>query len=298
MANETPEQKEEEHLRLQLSRQVQKRLVRVEKRLVLHRNELQEAASYHEKEHIAQLLQANFSQLKRGMREIALEDWEKEGERVVIPLDPAIPPEKIVKMHFKQVRTLKRRLEIAAKFIDQFEKEQALWLAVKEKIAEAESSEALNALREQFSLEATPRSVPVKKGAPTRQPYKEFSTVAGEKIYVGKKDRDNDQLTFSFARGNDFWFHAADCPGSHVVLRVGKEQEVSEESLQDAMTLALHFSKAKNAGCGDVTWTQCKHISKRKGDPPGRVNVSKHKNTFIHIDEKRLNRLLNKPITA
>ncbi|MES2122764.1 MAG: NFACT RNA binding domain-containing protein [Chlamydiota bacterium] len=295
MPKENSELKNEEHLRVQLTRQVHKRLARVEKRLELHRNELQESASYNEKEHIAQMLQANFSRLKRGMKEIELEDWDREGERVVIPLDPAIPPEKIVKMHFKLVRKLKRRLEVAATFIDQFEKEQALWLAVKEKIAEATGSEALNVLKEQFSLEAAPRGAPVKKENVGRQPYKEFSTVAGEKIYVGKKDRDNDHLTFSFARGNDLWFHAADCPGSHVVLRAPKDQEVSEESIQDAMTLALHFSKAKKVGCGDVTWTQCKHISKRKGDPPGRVNVSKHKNTFIKIDEKRLKRLLNLP---
>lgn len=289
-----PQKKEVElcHLKLQLERQVQKKLVRIEKRLQLHHRELEEAKGYREKEHVAQMLQVNFSRLKRGMKEIELEDWEREGQKVVLPLDPAMPPEKIVKMHFKLVRKLKKRLEVAAEFIAQFEREKAEWLEVKERISSTLDAGALREIQEHCALTPAVRGpVPKKKPIP-RQPFKEFLTEAGEKIYVGKKDRDNDQLTFSFARGNDLWFHAANCPGSHVVLRPSKEQEISEESLLDAMTLALYYSKAKKAGSGDVTWTHCKYISKQKGAAPGSVNVSKHKNRHVKLEEKRLKRLL------
>ena len=41
----------------------------------------------------------------------------------------------------------------------------------------------------------------------------------GYDIYVGKNNYQNDELTFKFATGNDWWFHAKKMPGSHVVVK-------------------------------------------------------------------------------
>ena len=46
-----------------------------------------------------------------------------------------------------------------------------------------------------------------------------YRTEDGFDLYVGKNNYQNDYLTFEFANGNDWWFHAKDCAGSHVILK-------------------------------------------------------------------------------
>ena len=46
----------------------------------------------------------------------------------------------------------------------------------------------------------------------------------GFHMYVGKNNFQNDELTFQFATGGDWWFHAKGMPGSHVIVKTeGKE---------------------------------------------------------------------------
>lgn len=270
---------------------LKKELKKVEARLDLHRKELEEAKCWREFEHVAQMLQSNFPLLKRGMDSIELEDWEQGGEKRRIPLNPALSPEKIVKQHFKEVRKLKKRLEISGHLIDGLEKKRAELAEALKAVGEAKEKEILERWQSIYLPTEQKGGAIAKKQSPAH-PFREFRTLAGFEIFVGKKDQDNDRLSLSFARGNDLWFHAANAAGSHVVLRIEKGQIPDEESIQDAMELALHFSKVKNASAEEVTLTECKYVSKPKGARPGQVNLSKHKTRYWRRDPKRLKRLL------
>jgi predicted ribosome quality control (RQC) complex YloA/Tae2 family protein len=251
------------------------RLKRCLRRYAALEEEESRARGWKEEEHLAQLLQTYFFRLKKGLSEIELEDWEQEGALRKIPLDPRLDPAEQVKRRFKKSRKLKRRLELS----------EELRAAQAERIRILES--ALAQLQQADTLE---KLKPFKKapssGPKKREPFRVFTTARGTKIYVGKKDRDNDRLTFDFARGNDFWFHVADFPGSHVILR---EEEPDEESLLDAMQLALHYSKAP--GEAEVVVTQRKYVSKVKGGKAGLVHLSKHKKRFCAPDPIRMKRL-------
>ncbi len=80
------------------------------------------------------------------------------------------------------------------------------------------------------------------KKNPKHIPYKTFVSRTGRAIWVGRSSSDNDVLTFRLARGNDLWFHAAGISGSHVVVRLGRDESPDQETLLDAATLAAHFS--------------------------------------------------------
>ena len=43
----------------------------------------------------------------------------------------------------------------------------------------------------------------------------------------------NDELTFSFANGNDWWFHAKGAAGSHVIVKSGGE-ELPDRTFEEA----------------------------------------------------------------
>ena len=60
-----------------------------------------------------------------------------------------------------------------------------------------------------------------------------FVSSDGFDIYVGKNNMQNDELTFKTGNGNDWWFHAKQMPGSHVLLKTdGKE--VPDRTFEEA----------------------------------------------------------------
>lgn len=65
-------------------------------------------------------------------------------------------------------------------------------------------------------------------------------------MYVGKNNFQNEELTFKFAVGNDWWFHAKGCPGSHVIVKTNGE-ELPDRTFEEAARLAAHYSQNKKA---------------------------------------------------
>ncbi|MBI5748170.1 MAG: DUF814 domain-containing protein, partial [Nitrospinae bacterium] len=118
-----------------------------------------------------------------------------------------------------------------------------------------------------------------------------FESIDGLTILVGKNNKQNDELTFKIANGNDIWLHVRDFPGSHVVIQTGKRKDVPRETLLDAASLAICFSKLKSTGRGNIAYTFKKYVKKPKGAEAGKVIISQDKNIFVTIDPKRMDRL-------
>ena len=96
----------------------------------------------------------------------------------------------------------------------------------------------------------------------------------GYEILVGRAARDNDHLTFRVARPHDLWLHAADYPGSHVIIRNHTRADIPQRTIIEAAQLAALFSQAKRDAKVDVHYTQRKFLSKPKGAAPGLVRMS------------------------
>lgn len=149
-----------------------------------------------------------------------------------------------------------------------------------------------------------PPAPPKKKGPrPSQQgprlPYRVYVSEGGAEIRVGKQAKDNDVLSTDpqHRDGNDWWLHAAGCPGSHVVIRADSipSSELPREVELDAAVLAANYSKA-NLGGGNVPVSLCRarQVSKPLGAKPGLVQLSGDVKTVKvnwKIEKKRLNRL-------
>jgi len=75
----------------------------------------------------------------------------------------------------------------------------------------------------------------------------ELTSPDGLRLQVGRNHRQNDWISLRQARRGDLWFHAQECPGSHVVLK-SSEGQASDRDLQAAADLAAHFSRARGNG--------------------------------------------------
>ena len=92
----------------------------------------------------------------------------------------------------------------------------------------------------------------------------------GYHMYVGKNNFQNDELTFKFATGNDWWFHAKGIAGSHVVVKSNGE-ELPDRTFEEAGRLAGYYSKGSNQDKVEIDYTEKKNVKKPNGSKPGFV---------------------------
>lgn len=117
-----------------------------------------------------------------------------------------------------------------------------------------------------------------------------FISSDGIEILVGKKAKDNDFLTFRTAKSLDTWMHAADYPGSHVVIRNPNRKEIPTKTLVEAAQLAAFYSRGKSQPKAAVNYTQKKFVNKPKGAAPGLVSLASFKTLLVEpkIGEAKL----------
>ncbi|MBI1379735.1 MAG: DUF814 domain-containing protein [Planctomycetaceae bacterium] len=242
-----------------------------------------------------ELLKASLGSLIRGMKQIEVADWFAGGEPRTIALDPKLSPRENLERIFERAKKLERSKDAIAR-----ERELALArvAALEDCIARLGSDDADPAAIEREAVEAglvealgEVRGKKVQTKAP-RLCYKRFAATSGADVLVGRSAKDNDELTFRVARGNDLWLHTADSPGSHVVLRVERGAEPHPEDLLDAAHLALHFSPLAGARRASIHIAARKLVHKPKGAPAGLVTLSGGRTLEIRLEPARLERLL------
>jgi predicted ribosome quality control (RQC) complex YloA/Tae2 family protein len=256
--------------------------------------DLAKAEQYEHYARYGELLKGALGGLEKGRPSVTLVDYfDEQLPELTIPLDPAKTPQ--------------------GNMDDYFAKHKKFLTAKKELVPRVESiREEVRALEwelrdiEQGIRPPTPSAPPVKSGDCSRRqssergqerrgPFRRFASTDGLPIYVGRNARENDQLTFTFAKSDDLWLHAQGVPGSHVVVRLEKGSDAPNETLRDAATLALLYSDLKKAGKGDVIYTRRKWVRKAKGAALGSVIVTQEKTLFIRLEKARLDALKQRP---
>ncbi|MFM7268214.1 MAG: NFACT RNA binding domain-containing protein [Cyanobium sp.] len=98
----------------------------------------------------------------------------------------------------------------------------------------------------------------------------ELHTPRGLRLQVGRNHRQNDWISLRQARRGDLWFHAQECPGSHVVLKAS-EAPAEAGDLGAAADLAAHFSRARGNRRVPVVMVAAETLQRIPGEPPGTV---------------------------
>lgn len=110
---------------------------------------------------------------------------------------------------------------------------------------------------------------------------RQFFSSEGFEILVGKGAKDNDFLTFRVAKSYDLWMHAADYPGSHVVVKNPNRQEIPPKTLLEAAQIAAFYSHAREQPKVAVHYTQKKFVNKPKGASLGLVSLASFKTILV-----------------
>ena len=193
------------------------------------------------------------------------------GEEITIPLDPQIPVQDNAKKYFDKYGKLKRTCEAVTTLLKETGDEIEHLKSIQTSLDIALQEEDLAQIREELVQSGYIHKRPSsnKKVKITSRPFHYISS-DGFDMYVGKNNLQNDELTFQFAKGGDWWFHAKGAPGSHVIVQTNG-QELPDRTYEEAARLAAYYSSNRNAEKVEIDYIEKKHVKKPNGAKPGFV---------------------------
>ncbi len=236
---------------------------------------------------LAEALAAHLARVPRGATAVNLPDPAGGGE-LRIPLDPALSPAANLERLFQQARKADRGREVIAGRLRRAEAQRDRLAAAGQALAVAagDPEEPLAALldwevrQRQLLGEEVPRG---RHALPEPgRPFRRYRLPGGWEVWVGRNNRENDELTHRTAAPEDLWFHAQGVPGSHVILRTGgRPAQVPRRVLEQAAALAALHSKARHSALVPVIYTRRKYVRKPRKTPPGTATCLREKSLFV-----------------
>ena len=251
---------------------VQTALERNRKKLILQQKQMKDTAKKEKYRVYGELINTYGYNLPEGSKSFQALNYYT-NEEITIPLDETLTPAQNSKKYFDRYTKLKRTEEALTTQLADTESEIEHLESISNALDIARSESDLAQIKEELTQYGyIKRHFSGKKGAKMQAKSKPFHYISsdGFDIYVGKNNFQNDELTFKFATGNDWWFHAKKMAGSHVVVKT-KDGELPDRTFEEAGRLAAYYSKGRTAPKVEIDYIQKKHVKKPGGAKPGFV---------------------------
>ncbi len=254
---------------------------RTNRKKELRKKDLEKCADREKYRIYGELIKANLYCIKAGSKSVTLNNYYDENlSEIVIPLDPALSPAVNADKYFKEYKKSYTAEKMLISLIEEDEKDLLYFESVLDALTRAETLGELSDIREELIESGILRISSKAKKVKVSNNFKEYISPSGNKILVGKNNRQNDKLTLSVAKKTDIWFHTKNIPGSHTVL-LTENGQVSDQDLCFAASIAAFHSKAQNSSTVPVDYTLVKYVKKPNGAKPGMVIYSGEKTLFV-----------------
>ncbi len=223
-----------------------------------------------------ELLKTNLHKIQRGMTEINLQDWVTQ-KNISIPLNPNMSPKQNMDYYFKKSKKGKKSIETLKKRIKDIENEIS------------QLKEKLNTLSiDNISL---PKTKQTKSSSNDTIPGIKYITTNGFTVAAGRNSKENEILTFSYAKNKDLFFHCRESAGSHTILFIHTAKGTPiKQDIEEAAVIAAFHSKSKHSTLVPVTYTEKKYVQKIKGIQ-GKVKLLREKVITIYNPEENIKRI-------
>jgi predicted ribosome quality control (RQC) complex YloA/Tae2 family protein len=234
-----------------------------------------------------ELLLANLRQAVKTGGGFTVTDFYDEAQPLIEIPSTGIPtPQEAAEHYFKLARKARRGYEKVTSRLPIVENEIAQMETHLAEIDAGAGADELKSLAMQLKLPAPEKkpSQPAKK-VEKIPGVRRYRSSDGYEILVGRAGADNDHLTFRVAKSYDLWFHAADYPGSHVVIRNPQRKSIPHRAILEAAQLAAKFSQARTLPRAAVNYCERKYVTKMKGFAPGQVRLSSFKTVMVEPAE-------------
>ena len=279
-ARKREDEREERTALLAVAQDLQSRLARTHRELEKDRARQEGHGEIQEN---ADALTAQLSNIKKGQKTITVQS--ATGERTVA-LDPRQRPHDQADRWYQDARRLRRGMEATEERLEKVGKDLArldvLLRAVQGKV-ESEDEKVAAAFVELGRL--AKQSEKKRPSVRTQQEpvrFRRYRSPGGLAIWVGRNNHENDELTLHAAHKEDLWFHAQQCPGSHVILRShALGQAPAQPDVLAAAATAAYYSKARTSKKVPVIYTIAKYVRKPRQAAAGAVKVEREKSVMV-----------------
>ncbi len=240
-----------------------------------------------------------------GQTVVALTHYEDESPWP-IEIDPAVDWVENAQLYYRRAKKAKARQEAYDQLFHQLQEERDYLASLRQLVVQAESLAEFDTLEAEMIAagfsNASPKLLADKKqkqgGGGAKADEKAgvltLQSSDGLEILVGKSAYGNDAIVGKLSRSDDWWLHVHQMPGSHVLIRTGKEP-VPDTTLLEAAMLAAYYSSARHSLNVPVLYTACKHVRKIPQSYPGHVNYKNEQTLFVSPEPAVIERLLGNP---
>ena len=262
---------------------VQNLCTRLTRKLAIQEKELEATYDRERLRQLGDILTANLHRIVKGQTVVQCQDFYDEDMKTIdIPLSPILSPQQNAAKFYKDYARMKNAEKELTKQIELGENELNYLKSVLEELNRAQNEAELEEIRRELQdggylrAEAGKKRIKQGKLAPMR-----FESTDGYPIYVGRNNRQNDELTFKLARKDDIWCHASKVHGSHVIISCGGTKP-PDNTVTQAAQLAAYYAETGGGQNIPVDVTSVKQVKKIPNGKPGMVIYHTYKTVIAN----------------
>ena len=256
---------------------------RLTRKMAIQEKELEQTYDRERLRQLGDIVTANLHRISRGQTVLEAEDFYDEDMKVVsIPLSPLLSPQQNAAKFYKDYTRMKNAEKELTKQLALGREELSYLKSVMEELDRASTEQELEEIRQELRdggyLKQDHSKKRMKQG---KLPPMRFESTDGYPIYVGRNNRQNDELTFKLARKDDLWLHASKVHGSHVIISCGGTTP-PDDTVTQAAQLAAFYSEHTGGQNLPVDVTPVKQVKKVPSAKPGMVIYHTYRTVIVN----------------
>ena len=256
---------------------------RLRKKLAIQEKELEATFDRERLRQLGDILTANIHRVTKGQTVIECEDFYDENMGLVeIPLSVLLSPQQNAAKFYKDYTRMKNAEKELTRQMELGEQELSYLESVLEELGRAQSDPELEEIKQELQQGGYLRPDSSKKRMKqSKLPPMRFVSTDGYEIYVGRNNRQNEELTFKTARKDDIWCHASKVHGSHVIISCHGTNP-PDDTVTQAAQLAAYYAESTGGQNIPVDVTTVKQVKKTPGGKPGMVIYHTYRTAIVN----------------
>ena len=232
---------------------------------------------------LGDIVTANLHRIQRGQTVLTAEDFYDENmTQIEIPLSPLLSPQQNAAKFYKDYTRMKNAEKELTRQLEMGREEVTYLRSVLEELDRAETDGELEEIRRELQDGGyLRRDTGKKKMKVSKLPPLRFESTDGYPIYVGRNNRQNEELTFRLARKDDLWLHAQKVHGSHVIISCGGTTP-PDDTVTQAAQLAAYYAETGSGQNIPVDVTPVKQVKKPPSAKPGMVIYHTYRTVIVN----------------
>ena len=251
---------------------VQNLCTRLTRKIAIQEKELEATYDRERLRQLGDIVTANIHKIVKGQTLVSCEDFYDEEMKVIdIPISPILSPQQNAAKFYKDYTRMKNAEKELTKQLELGEQELHYLRSVLEELNRAQTDADLEEIKRELQEGGYLRAeAGKKKMKQSKVPPMRFESTDGYPIYVGRNNKQNEELTFRLARKDDIWCHASKVHGSHVIISCGGTTP-PDDTITQAAQLAAYYSETSGGQNIPVDVTPVKQVKKIPNGKPGMV---------------------------